>query len=580
MGGEEDLRDRRSTVQHRIVPRVIALLMFASALRFWLSGALTQLQPAPVPLTPTSEPFNGVLGRSQGAQRMPERPSRLVTPPPPPKACPPPTPRMNPTEECTSIAQVHHVLPGRSWGALADAPSLQSRWRSLRCDELVRPSAGTMASASQQPSLARLGLLASRQYSMLERQAAHVTRSTTVEVFSAGLQGYRVFRIPALVRARRALLAFAEARPTVDDHVRELPAPLASTPTSPSVCSTAVESCVCEDLVFLRPLWVTTPRLRACASQGRIDLVMRRSVDGGRTWDALSVVVSGTALGASIGNPVPVYEPRRSHLLLLYCSNEATATEDAIRAGHAGASRRVWIVRSTDGGANWSAPTELTAAVKPAGWTWYATGPGGAIILRNGTLVVPATHADGVGELGSGLDHAHTIVSHDGGDSWHRGGDGAVHSNEATLSELADGRMLLNARDLSFARRRIMQWSRDGGASWSDPERSVDLTEPPPRGCHGAMVATPSGDTLFFSGPHSHLTRERMTLRRSDDGGRTWPRTLELHRGPAAYSSMQFLPNASLGVLYERGETPGAFFAKRIVFERVRLNEHSALGAV
>ena len=51
--------------------------------------------------------------------------------------------------------------------------------------------------------------------------------------------------------------------------------------------------------------------------------------------------------------------------------------------------------------------------------------------------------------------------------------------------------------------------------------------------------------------------------------------------GPSAYSSMRLLPgNSHLGVLYERGETATAFFAQKIVFERVKLGEESPLGAV
>ena len=64
--------------------------------------------------------------------------------------------------------------------------------------------------------------------------------------------------------------------------------------------------------------------------------------------------------------------------------------KDAIRDGKGGVGRRVWMTKSLDAGANWTTPLELTFSVKPAGWTWYATGPGGAIVTRNGTLVAPA----------------------------------------------------------------------------------------------------------------------------------------------------------------------------------------------
>ena len=352
-------------------------------------------------------------------------------------------------------------------------------------------------------------------------------RATTV--FFNGLGRYKVFRIPALCRTANALLAFAEARPTVDDH-------------------------------------------------GKIDLVLRRSTDGGRTWSDLVVVARGDETGESIGNPVPISlggggKFGFGEIVLLYCSNAAHLTEDAIRGGAtAGGGRRVWLRRSFDAGLNWTQPVELTSHVKRPGWTWYATGPGGAIVLRNGTIVVPATHADGVGLLASGRDHSHVLLSHDSGATWTLGGDGVTHTNEATVAELPDGSVLLNARNLSPARRRVLQRSNDGGLHWSQPWMTEELSESPPRGCHGSMVGD-AGGRIFFAAPSSPTARAQLTLRRSDDGGKTWPRQMLLHNGPSAYSSMRLSPNGrAIHILYERGETPSAFFAAKVVFERIRLD--------
>ena len=72
-------------------------------------------------------------------------------------------------------------------------------------------------------------------------------------------------------------------------------------------------------------------------------------------------------------------------------------------------------------------------------WTWYATGPGGAITLANGTLLVPATHAAPLADRRRGDEnHAHVLASHDGGASWHVGADAALHTNEATVAQLAN----------------------------------------------------------------------------------------------------------------------------------------------
>ena len=67
--------------------------------------------------------------------------------------------------------------------------------------------------------------------------------------------------------------------------------------------------------------------------------------------------------------------------LILTLSLTLTLTLTKVAAG---AGRRVWLIRSDDGGAAWSAPREITSQVKRPGWTWYATGPGGGLVLRNG----------------------------------------------------------------------------------------------------------------------------------------------------------------------------------------------------
>ena len=111
------------------------------------------------------------------------------------------------------------------------------------------------------------------------------------------------------------------------------------------------------------------------------------------------------------------------------------------------------------------------------------------------------------------------------------------------------------------------------------------------------VAAGPNG-VLFFCNPSSDR-REMLTVRRSDDEGHTWSKALCLEQGASAYSAMQVLTapleasaafslvmcparltsrprsvpqlthDGCLGVLYERGESRAAFFAQRIVFERL-----------
>jgi hypothetical protein len=88
-------------------------------------------------------------------------------------------------------------------------------------------------------------------------------------------------------------------------------------------------------------------------------------------------------------------------------------------------------------------PVEITATVKQAHWTCYATGPGVGIQTVSGRLVVPATHA----VTSTAVHRSHVIVSDDGGTSWQLGGSSDPGTNESQVVELADGRLMLNMRN-------------------------------------------------------------------------------------------------------------------------------------
>ena len=231
--------------------------------------------------------------------------------------------------------------------------------------------------------------------------------------------------------------------------------------------------------------------------------------------------------------------------------------------------RRVWLTSSADLGKTWTAPREITASVKRPGWTWYATGPGAGVQLESGRLLLPCNHAEDVEELehpylvswGRSRMVAHCVYTDDHGRSWHVGGVAAKHTNEATLALRADGSVLLNLRDWSGRFTRQVQSSTDGGDSWGPARYDPALIEPRPQGCHGCLLAVPpkrkgAREALFFCNPASHARRELLTVRRSDDGGQTWPRSLVLEEGGAAYSCLGLLSSGALCVMCARARTP------------------------
>lgn len=339
-------------------------------------------------------------------------------------------------------------------------------------------------------------------------------------VYERGMGGYDTFRIPAVVRsAEDTVLAFAEGR------------------------------------------------RHGASDAGDIDIVVRRSTDGGVTWDAMRIVWDDGDNTCS--NPSPVVDRRDGRIVLVMTWNRGDDTESEILHGRSADSRRVFVCESCDDGVTWSAPREITHEAKHPSWTWYATGPCHAVQLSSrpyrGRIVVPCDHAVTVD--GTPKYNAHLIYSDDGGRTWHMGAV-ADGGNETTVAELRGGAIAVNTRwqqgEGRFARHTAV--SHDGGESMSPMRRDTTLVEPV---CQGSLLAHSlrggAARRIYFCNPASRR-RERLTLRRSDDGGTTWSAGVVLATGPAAYSDMTMLRGGYVGVLYETGDNSPY---ERIVFERV-----------
>lgn len=326
----------------------------------------------------------------------------------------------------------------------------------------------------------------------------------SVAVYRAGEGGYHTYRIPSLLVAPGGtLLAFAEGRKG------------------------------------------------GAGDAGDIDLVFRRSSDGGKTWSPAQVVWDDGP--NTCGNPCPVVDAGTIHLLMT--RNLGIDREPDIIAGRSKDTRRVFVAESRDGGKSWSNPREITDSVKPPGWTWYATGPGAGIRLTRGPhpgrLVVACDHIE------SGRYYSHAIYSDDRGKTWRLGGTAPEDGvNESEVVELSDGRLMLNMRNHDRSRPgRRTAISGDGGATWGEPKVVAELVEPV---CQASFrrLSWPEGDrpgAILFSNPAS-TRRERLTVRASFDDGRTWPVSRLVDPRPGAYSCLAALPDGSAGLLYEAGD--------------------------
>ena len=309
-------------------------------------------------------------------------------------------------------------------------------------------------------------------------------------------------------------------------------------------------------------------RKNAGGDWGTQDILMRRSRDGGKTWDEPRKIAhidgeieqNPAALAQNLAQPgevtynnvVPIVDRERGAVHFLFCVEYA----------------RAYYMRSEDDGETFSTPVDITAVFEEFrsdyDWKVIATGPGHGLRHSNGRLIVPVWLSDGT------AGHAHrpsivsTIYSDDAGATWRRGEVVVRHPelknpSETLAVELSDGSVMLNIRHESPEHRRAVSIGPDGAAGWSEIRFDEALVEPI---CMGSLIR--AGNALLFANPDSteprsaenplgSWKRQNVTVRLSEDDGKTWPHKRTIEPGVSGYSDLAVGPDGAAYCIYENG---------------------------
>ena len=163
-----------------------------------------------------------------------------------------------------------------------------------------------------------------------------------------------------------------------------------------------------------------------------------------------------------------------------------------------------------------------------------------------------------------------TIFSDDVGASWQRGDIAIRHDaetvnpNEPIVVELSDGRVMMNVRNESVPRRRLVTISPDGATSWSEPRFDKALWD---SGVMASIIRV-SDRTIVFANPHSLEDRSNLSVRASYDDGKKWEQKRTIEAGPSAYCDLAALSDGTILCLYERGDERGSELYGRITMAR------------
>jgi sialidase-1 len=271
------------------------------------------------------------------------------------------------------------------------------------------------------------------------------------DVFWNGLAGVPNYRIPVIVQATNTdpptLVAFAEARDGGDSSTNSIAA--------------------------------------------------RTSTDGGATWSAVAFVAgaldtpeSRAACAAKrtfcrVGNPAAVFDASRGRVVLVYALRGFGPRQDNV--GNA-------ISTSADGGRTWSLPHDVSADFGMANAS--QPGPGTALMLHagphTGRLLVASHHGPYVRDYIS--------LSDDGGTTWRTINTTFPNMDEAALTQLPNGSVLLNMRHRSSPSvGRAVAISHDDGETFGPVLFDAALVSPV---CQASIVSF--GDATYFSNPDSN----------------------------------------------------------------------------
>lgn len=363
-----------------------------------------------------------------------------------------------------------------------------------------------------------------------------------VPVFVSGTEGHKSYRIPAIISLKNGdLLAFAEGR------------------------------------------------VHGAGDFGDINIVLKRSRDGGKTWGALQFVAEFDTLQA--GNPAPVVDLTdpaypQGRIFLFY--NTGNNHEGEVRKGNG--YKQVWYKTSTDNGRTWSEAVNITSQVHrlhqpeinaawnfKEDWRTYANTPGHAMQFQSGKykgrIFVAANHSAGNPQKKFEDYRAHGFYTDDHGKTFHLSEDVNIPgSNESTATELSGNRLMLNSRNQQGdVRARIVAISSNGGQSWDTTYFDHHLPDPV---CQGSIltIGTKKGkNILAFCNAADTRRRDNLTLRISMDDGKTWSRSYVVDKSAdagqkdfTAYSDIVKLSKNRIGVLYEKDGY------KEIVFKVVK----------
>ncbi|PAK25968.1 neuramidase [Streptomyces sp. alain-838] len=292
---------------------------------------------------------------------------------------------------------------------------------------------------------------------------------------------------------------------------------------------------------------------------GNIGVVVRRSTDGGSTWQAQQVVRKEAA-PKGYGDPSLLVDRETGRIFVFYAASvnqgffgSATGNDesdpDVLQADYS---------YSDDDGLTWK-HERITAEIKNPAWGGMFAASGEGIQLRHGTYKGRLIQQYAI--RNNGANYAVSAYSDDHGATWKTGTPVGPGGDENKTVELSDGRVMINNRSRPY---RTVAYSSDGGVTYTPFQQDKELPDPANNGsitrfAPDVAASHPRADWLVFSNTATTNSRSNLTVRLSCDNGRNWPVRRTVEAGSAGYSTLTPLSdgtgaNPRTGLLWERAD--------------------------
>ena len=307
-----------------------------------------------------------------------------------------------------------------------------------------------------------------------------------------------------------------------------------------------------------------------------IDIVLRRSTDGGANWgEVITVPPKATSQLDAHGDPL-IFSCQNGDLVLL------CAAGGAWNQGVGGDSK-VMMSKSTDDGLSWTQWKEVQGPIfgdnklSSKGYNKGFAASGRGLTLKDGTLMGAML----VGDKANSKKAAAVIVSSDNGQTWsvkglaERQAPNANQQDEPkVVAELDDGTILMSVRPNS-AGARVWFTSSDKGGTWTEKTISPALQDGRANAEGIRYTSTKSGhkkSRLLHINCNSS-GRNTLTVVMSDNEGTSWEAAKKIIQpGNACYPSIEVLPDGTIVTFAEepnQGQTGGGSYD--MVFRRFNL---------